>query len=475
MKRLFLTILAAMTLTISTGFAAFEDMQNVNEEMQTSVNTMVEKRYINGTSETEFSPYKMISRAELAAVMLRILNKMDNSLESRFSDVTKYDWYYYTAASSDKEGIIKGFEDGTFRGNDNITKAQLTAVLARVLQGLNGVGVPDIELSYSDAVPEWAVDYVKIAKSEGILNTYSDNTFGADNYVTRGNAAVMIMRTYAKITDKLEYDSFVGENAVPEPRPTEPEKTIIVLDAGHGKDSWAMSDDEKRAEGWTYNSEKGNWGEWRHWKSGTTWQDCEGWGCTGRAPAGSSCWYPITYGDRDIEPELNLNNVSYAKQRLEELGYEVRLSRPTENDNPSMTKRLIYCYPNNDTTQAPDADLFVCVHSNAGGGRGSAYIALDGYYDQAGIPADYVEKGNLLGKYINDAIVANTNLSAYSNGRYPALPELVLFCKCPIPIAYLEIGFFDSNSDLNILRSESQQIGYSIAEGIDKYCKEFLN
>ena len=171
MKRLFLTILAAMTLTISTGFAAFEDMQNVNEEMQTSVNTMVEKRYINGTSETEFSPYKMISRAELAAVMLRILNKMDNSLESRFSDVTKYDWYYYTAASSDKEGIIKGFEDGTFRGNDNITKAQLTAVLARVLQGLNGVGVPDIELSYSDAVPEWAVDYVKIAKSEGILNT----------------------------------------------------------------------------------------------------------------------------------------------------------------------------------------------------------------------------------------------------------------------------------------------------------------
>ena len=140
-----------------------------------------------------------------------------------------------------------------------------------------------------------------------------------------------------------------------------------------------------------------------------------------------------------------------------------------------MTKRLINCYPNNDTTQAPDADLFVCVHSNAGGGRGSAYIALDGYYDQAGIPADYVEKGNLLGKYINDAIVANTNLSAYSNGRYPALPELVLFCKCPIPIAYLEIGFFDSNSDLNILRSESQQIGYSIAEGIDKYCKEFLN
>lgn len=473
MKKLILVIVA-LVLLMPSVFAAFEDMEGTGSEMQGAVDTMVEKRYINGTSETEFSPFKLISRAELAAVMLRILNKMDNTLECTFTDVTKYDWYYYVAASSEKEGIINGFDDGTFRGDDSITKEQLVAVLVRVLQDLNGTTVPDIELTYSDGVSDWAQDYVKIAKNEGIITERTDNTFGGGDFVSRGNAAVMIMRMYEKIKDKLEYDSFVGENAVPEPMPTPEPKKIIVLDAGHGKDSGYMSDEEKLAEGWLYNESTGTWGEWRHWKSWTTWQDCEGWGCSGRAPSGGGCWYPMANGDRAIEPDINLSNVSYAKQYLEEMGYEVRLSRPTADDNPSMTKRLIYCYPNNDTTQEPDADLFVCVHSNAGGGRGSAYIALDGYYDQAGISPTYAQDGNTLGQYINDKIVENTSLSAYSGGRYEALPELVLFCKCPITIAYLEIGFFDNSSDLEILRNESEQIGRSIAEGIDRYCKEFL-
>ena len=467
----FISILAAavMLITGAAVNAEFSDMAGMGDEMRSAVNTMVEKRYINGTSETEFSPFNMISRAELAAVMLRMLNKMDNTLECPFSDVTKYDWYYYVAASSQKEGLIKGFNDGTFRGEENITKEQLVAVLARTIREMNGTPVPDIELNYRDGVSEWAQDDVKLAKSEGILNEYYNNTFGGSGFVTRGNAAVMIMRTYNKIADKLEHSSFIGQNAVPEQRPA---KKIVVLDAGHGRDSWSMSDEEKRNEGWVYNPAKGNWGEWRHWKSGTVWQDCGGSGCTGRVPSGSSCWYPMTHGDRDIEPDLNLSNVNYAKKYLEEMGYEVRLSRPTAQDNPSMTKRLIYCYPNNDTTKQPDADVFVCVHSNAGGGRGSAYIALDGYYDQAGISGTYVEDGNRLGKYINDRIVETTSLRNYGTGRYGALPELVLFCKCPITIAYLEIGFFDSSSDLAILRSESEQIGKAIAEGVDRYLKE---
>ncbi len=475
MKKIIALVIAFMLFTSTAVFADFEDMADMNAEMQDAVRTLVEKRYINGTSDTEFSPFKMISRAELAAVMLRMLNKMDNTLECGFSDVTKYDWYYYVAASSAKEGLINGFSDGTFHGNENITKEQLIAVLARVLQSKNHTSVPDIALNYRDGVSPWAEDFVKIAKNEGILNEYADNTFGGSGFVTRGNAAVMLMRTYNKIKDKLEYPSFIGENAVPEPMPTPAPKKIIVLDAGHGKDSGYMNDDEKRSEGWLYNESKGTWGEWRHWKSGTTWQDCEGWGCSGRVPSGGSCWYSMANGDREIEPDLTLSNVQYAKQYLEEKGYEVRLARPTANDNPSMTKRLTYCYPNNDTSQAPDADLFVCIHSNAGGGRGSAYIALSGDYDQGGISSDYVQSGNTLGKYINDQIVANTDLSAYSGGRYDALPELVLFCKCPITIAYLEIGFFDNSSDLEILRNESDQIGRSIAEGIDRYCKEFLN
>ena len=150
------------------------------------------------------------------------------------------------------------------------------------------------------------------------------------------------------------------------------------------------------------------------------------------------------------------------------MGCEVRLTRGSD-DNPSMTKRLEYCYPGGDTTKEPDADMFICIHANAGGGRGSYYIALSGLYDQAGIGADYIESGNALGKCINDRIVQSTQLAAAAGGRYDGYPELVLFCKSPITIAYMEIGFYDNDADLAILRNSSDAIGKAIADGVSDY------
>ncbi len=269
--------------------------------------------------------------------------------------------------------------------------------------------------------------------------------------------------------DKSEEIYLTDENETPEPI-TETKK-IVVLDPGHGKSSGAMSDAEKEADGWVYDSNRGGWGEWRHWKSGTMWQDCEGFGCNGRAPSGGGCWYPIGNGDRDGEPSINLNNAEYAKIYLEEMGYEVRMTRESDDQNPSMTKRLTYCYKNRDTASEPDADIFVCIHSNAGGGSGSAYMSLSGSYDQGGVLSSgkYVEKSNLLGSMINKRIVSDTSLSAFGGGEYSGLPEAILFCKSPVPIAYLEIGFFDNDTDLNILSSESEQIGKAIADGINDY------
>lgn len=255
--------------------------------------------------------------------------------------------------------------------------------------------------------------------------------------------------------------------------PTETtKKPIVVLDAGHGKLSVEMTEAEKKAAGWLFSPSENSWGEWRHWKSHTLWQDCEGNGCNKRAPKGSGCWYPIENGDRNTEPQINLANALSAKEALEQLGYIVRLTRTTNEENPSMTQRLTYCYPNQDITKSPDADLFVCLHSNAGGGKGSYYIALSGPYDQAGIPEDYIQQGNLLGNYINQQIVSDTSLCANQNGVYTGYPELILFCKSPIPIAYLEIGFFDNPEDLKILQTESDEIGRAIAKGIDLYWKE---
>lgn len=241
---------------------------------------------------------------------------------------------------------------------------------------------------------------------------------------------------------------------------------IIVLDAGHGKSSSAMTADEKTAEGYEYNESRGGWGEWRHYKNGTFGEDCHGSGCTELCPANASCWYSMGAGDRDDEPEIDLNNALAAQKYLEEMGYTVRMTRTSNEQNPSMNKRVSYCFPNNDTSEQPDAELYVCIHSNAGGGRGTSYISLAGPYRQSFIGDDYITESNKLGNIINTKVAETSGLKANSP---ISSPYLILFNKCPVTIAYMEIGFFDNDSDMAILNSSSDEIGRAIAEGIDEY------
>lgn len=245
-------------------------------------------------------------------------------------------------------------------------------------------------------------------------------------------------------------------------------KTVVVLDPGHGKSSSSMSSEEKTSEGFVQNS-SGAWGEWRHWKNGTYGEECNGSGCVQTHPADESCWYPIGKGDRDEEKDINLNNANAAKTYLEQMGYEVRMTRTSNEQNPSFTRRATYCFPNNDTNQEPDAELYVCIHSNAGGGSGTSYISTGGSYSQKYIPSDYVSRSNTAGDIINKKVAAASGLTERS--PIGGLESLIAFNKNPVPTAYLEIGFFDNDSDLAILQSKSDAIGKAIAEGIDEYLK----
>lgn len=245
-------------------------------------------------------------------------------------------------------------------------------------------------------------------------------------------------------------------------------KTVIVLDPGHGKSSSLMSDSEKTSEGFVKNS-SGAWGEWRHFKNGTYGESCEGTGCTGSHPSGGSCWYSIGQGDRDKEVGINLNNANAAKKYLEQMGYEVRMTRTSNEQHPSFTKRATYCFPDGDTSKEPDAELYVCIHSNAGGGQGTSYIATEKSYTQKYIPSDYVTRSNKAGDLINKKVASASGLR--ENSPLTGQGYLIAFNKNPVPTAYLEIGFSDNASDLSILQSKSDAIGKAIAEGIDEYLK----
>lgn len=275
-------------------------------------------------------------------------------------------------------------------------------------------------------------------------------------------------KQYAEKSDEaVQANAQIGgeEDNLPE---VEEKKKVVVLDAGHGKSSSQMTAEEKKTEGYEYNESRGTWGEWRHYKNGTFGEDCHGTGCTELCPSNASCWYSMGEADRDIEPEVNLNNALAAQKYLEEMGYEVRVTRTSNEQNPSMNKRVSYCFPDNNISSEPDAEVYVCIHSNAGGSRGTSYISLEGPYRQMYINENYISDSNNMGKIINEKVAEASGLR--QNGPIYS-PYLILFNKCPVPIAYMEIGFFDDGSDLSILRSSHDEIGKAIAEGVDEYIK----
>lgn len=182
----------------------FEDIKNLSKEMQESIKILAAKGIIEGTSAKEFSPEDSISRAEVAALLLRVLSQVDPNADGEFVDVKKSDWFYGTAGSAKKYGMILGFEDNTFRGNTTIAKDQILAIASRVLKREMKYKTPDNIsewLTFTDAsvIADWAREDIALATMANIITRSEDNTIKSNEDMTRGDAALIIMRLFYKI------------------------------------------------------------------------------------------------------------------------------------------------------------------------------------------------------------------------------------------------------------------------------------
>lgn len=182
----------------------FEDIKHLSEEMQESIKILAAKGIIEGTSKTEFSPEESISRAEVAALLLRVISQVDPNLDGGFEDVKKSDWFFGTAGSAKKYGMIVGFEDNTFRGNEVISKDQILTIASRVLQKEMKYKTPEkpeewLKFTDNETIAVWAKDHIALTSMANIITRTADNTIHADEDMTRGDAALVIMRLFYKI------------------------------------------------------------------------------------------------------------------------------------------------------------------------------------------------------------------------------------------------------------------------------------
>ena len=150
--------------------------------------------YIVGYDDGTVRPNGKITRAEVATIFFRLLT--DESRDAYwcqtndFSDVSASDWFNNAISTLTNAGILDGYEDGTFRPNGNITRAEFATIAVRFF---------DLTYEGEDLFPDisdhWARDYINQAAAAGFVNGYEDGTFRPNNAITRAEAVTLVNRT----------------------------------------------------------------------------------------------------------------------------------------------------------------------------------------------------------------------------------------------------------------------------------------
>ncbi|MFA7533167.1 MAG: S-layer homology domain-containing protein, partial [Tissierellaceae bacterium] len=149
-------------------------------------------RYILGYPDGNFKPDRQITRAEIATIFARILN-LDNYVknETMYKDVELDAWYARAVEAASRRGLFEGYEDGRFRPDDPISRAELAAVIARYLNLTEGKEIKEI---LKDIEGHWAEDHIRELYRNNVVSGYEDGTFKPQNKLKRSEAVTMINR-----------------------------------------------------------------------------------------------------------------------------------------------------------------------------------------------------------------------------------------------------------------------------------------
>lgn len=177
--------------TTSTDQSRFVDMPGHWAEEY--VDALYELEVIEGRSDNEFEPDSTITRAEAVKVVLRLFGfELGSSEENPFADLDSEAWYYDYVLTGYKNGIVSGYGNSEFRPGADITRAEAL----KVLFGAFGAGLDDVDFEFTDTKNHWARDFVANAADLGVVSGYEDGSFRPDAKVTRAEFAKMALKLY---------------------------------------------------------------------------------------------------------------------------------------------------------------------------------------------------------------------------------------------------------------------------------------
>ncbi|NEN84386.1 S8 family serine peptidase [Paenibacillus elgii] len=157
---------------------------------QNAILNLTGKQVINGYDNYTFQPNRPITRAEATAVISRAF-RLSKQKAISYSDLPETHWAYDHVARATQAGIIEGYPDRTFAPDQPVTRMEMTAMLAR---SMNMTGKRRGALPFTDVDEEyWGTGLLKQMKAEGLIGGYADGSFRPEQQATRAEFVQMLM------------------------------------------------------------------------------------------------------------------------------------------------------------------------------------------------------------------------------------------------------------------------------------------
>lgn len=197
--------------------------------------------YMYGYPDNTFRPSRSMTRAEATAMFGRLLLKRptkSKEFKKIYSDVNKDDWYASAITIMTELNIVKGYEDGSFKPNDPITRAEF-ATMASQFDKLSGgsLNFTDVKTSH------WAYSYIASAYNKGWISGYPDGSFRPEKSISREE---VVSITNRMLDRKCDLD-FVEKN-----------KSILIMFKDNPESSWSYGDIIEATNGHEYHRKNGS-------------------------------------------------------------------------------------------------------------------------------------------------------------------------------------------------------------------------
>lgn len=192
---LFTAALVAATILLLALPAQAATMSDIRGNWaESSIRKLASAGVVSGYPDGTFKPNKPVTRAEFAKMVVKAFHPETTGTRT-FPDVQGH-WAASYVNQLGKD-YLTGYKDGTFRPDRNITRAEVVAVLTRVMKmgGSDGQSLKPTTASFSDVDSKyWAFAPIEIANRVGILPNY-ESTFHPDQAASRAETAYMLSKT----------------------------------------------------------------------------------------------------------------------------------------------------------------------------------------------------------------------------------------------------------------------------------------